>query len=160
MIHEENTPDKKVNIIFLDFDGVLKDNKPGQHITEGHVKKLQRIIDETDAHIVFSTNWRLGESVGGLYEYLVNKGLRRAQNLAGMTPILFDYTQNRSGVPHAVERQEEVRAWLSAATHVKNFVILEDFEPMDDFADNSVMTNPKIGLTDKDVERAIRILNG
>lgn len=158
-IHEENTTLKKVNIIFLDFDGVLKDSTPGQHVTREHIERLNFLIDSTDAHIVFSTNWRLGMSLAKLHNYLLHNGLRPKQNIAGVTPILFDYTQNRSGVPHAVERQYEIKAWLDTAKHVKNFVILEDFEKMDIFPDNAVMTNPKIGMTDEDVEKAIRILN-
>lgn len=149
-----------MKIIFLDFDGVLKNAAAASqdnYLDIKCVQRLQEIVDVTGAKIVFSTSWRLGVPFIKLISMLSQMGLNA--EFAGVTPILMDSTQNRRGIPHAIDRWQEIEAWLNAMNgKIDSFLILEDHEDMTQFASNAIMTNPKIGLVDDDVQRAITIL--
>ena len=72
-----------MRIIFCDVDGVLNhkgciDRSPGGFtgVVEEHILNLKRIVDETGAKIVLSSDWRLIKAdpeYGENYDYLCKK---------------------------------------------------------------------------------------
>ena len=79
-------------IIFLDIDGVLNSesyfkNKIAGVIDPECVRRLNRIIKETDADIVISSSWKLSPS--SVYAEFNDVGIEG--NIIGMTPnFIFD----------------------------------------------------------------------
>ena len=110
-------------------------------------------MDATGAQVVLSSDWKLDK--GRDYRYLAQKlwhkgGIR----IISQTPnISWD------------RRGHEIREWLRSNDDiVESYVVLDDtiFDDfdVDGFRDHVIITDAANGLTDDDVSRAIKILNG
>lgn len=156
-----------MKIIFLDIDGVLNSaNMNNEFIPEIEgqyypyepilVENLNKVIRKTGAKIVVSSTWRLGESVENLQHLLLK---------IGCVGEVIDKTDNYS--ERFVVRGCEIFKWildnekLLGCHHYdfEDYVIIDDDTDMlYDQRNNFVNTNGKLGLTDKDVLKCIRIL--
>lgn len=144
--------------IFLDIDGVLNAystnvcTKSGaQFVDDNLIEKLKRIIDETGANVVLSSDWRYDrdyEECNGDYLELKDKLAEYDITFYGFTP---EICQEKRGI--------EVDAYLKAHPEIDKFVILDDRCDLAPHKHRLVRTNTKIGLTDEDVEEAIWLLN-
>ena len=153
-----------MRIIFCDVDGVLNhkgciDRAPGGFtgVVEEHIRNLKRIVDETDAKIVLSSDWRLikdDPEYGENYDYLV----KRLQSVAGL--VISDHTVDISWS----SRGDEIRKYLEDHPEITGYVILDDipFTSFDAYnlGDNLILTNERKGLTGRDADEAVRILEG
>ena len=141
-------------VLFLDFDGVLnsaevfKVRGTADCIDRTMVLRVARIVEETGCSVVISSTWRLLHSMGQLKAMLRLNGLPDV--VIDKTPSLWHNDGNRG---------DEIRTWLNANPHVKQFVILDDEADMGDCIDHLVRTSFKTGLQDEHVEQAITILN-
>lgn len=170
-VMEESSMNSKV--IFLDIDGVLNsadtvsdwEKKTGtsgyggffeetDEITNGDVKwgeglvrNLKYIVKKTGADIVISSTWRHYFSVDKFKEMFAIYDWHNA-------PVI-DRTPYGGKI-----RGLEVNTWLNKHAQYTNYVILDD---SDDFMvsqiKNFVQTNPEVGLTKEDANKAIEILN-
>lgn len=143
-------------ILFLDFDGVLNGTdylrKLPRSVAVSYTAdldpaccaRLQRILDATDADVVISSSWR---------EMLSLDLIRQTIADAGIKARVIDITPIR---PY---RHQEIEAWLEVYAHVKRWVALDDVA-LPGLEHNRVRTDERTGLTDEDVEKAIRILKG
>lgn len=153
-----------MKVIFCDVDGVLnnavtKARSPSGYtgVSDKLILKLKLIVDETGAIIVLSSDWRLAKDDpvhGKDYRYLVRKLL-----FVGKLKI-SDHTKDIAWK----DRGLEIKTYLDEHPKVSEFVVLDDL-PFRDFWTNGllgnlVLTDPKKGLTDADVNRAIKILHG
>ena len=153
-----------MKVLFCDVDGVLNNSRTKARSPSGYtgvsddlIRNLRRIVKETGAVIVLSSDWRLvrdDPEHGKDYRYLVRK-LRFVGHLR-----IADHTIDISWR----WRGHEIKAYLDDHPQVTEYVILDDL-PFRDFLVNGmlsrlVLTNPKEGLTDADVIRAVSILNG
>lgn len=146
-----------MKIIFLDFDGViitgrrfaLRNTKSGSRSTAEPetVAVLNHIIAKTNAKIVISSSFRA-------YGLNFCKNWLRAQGVQGQ---VIDCTPAVLG-----PRGLEIAEWLdeNAELDIEGFVILDDNHDMAHLIDHLVWTNYHVGLTDRDGEQAIAILNG
>ena len=148
--------------LFCDVDGVLNNSETRGHSPGGYtgvsdalIRNLKKIIDETGARIVLSSDWRLSKNDpvhGKDYRYLERKLLYTARlKISGQTD---DISWSRRG--------KEIRQYLDEHPEITAYVILDD-NPFSDFKkynlqDHLVLTDWKEGLTEKDVERAVSIL--
>lgn len=150
----------KIKVIFLDVDGVLNNRmttrrtKTTGYIFVGnkHIRNLKRIINETDAKVVLSSDWRYDRDdpkQNGDFLELRDELMRRGIKFYGFTPDLRSAT-----------RGEEITLWLSEHPEVSNFVILDDRSDMEPNKDHLVQTTMIHGLGEEDADKAIRILNG
>ncbi len=153
-----------MRIIFCDVDGVLNhkgciDRAPGGFtgVVEEHIRNLKRIVDETGAKIVLSSDWRLikdDPEYGENYDYLV----KRLQSVAGLA--ISDHTDDISWS----SRGDEIRKYLEDHPEITGYVILDDipFTSFDacNLGDHLILTSERRGLTQKDADEAIRKLNG
>lgn len=155
--------------IFLDIDGVLNSeqyyiekpwpqrfeelkDKLDEHIAFGiahidpkAVKLLNRLVEETNAKIVVSSSWR------GDY------ALQTIFSLAGIAEPIYGET------PRSEHRWRgaEIETWLEERQEPYKYVILDDDSDMlDTQRNNFIHTDWKVGLTEENVSKAIRILNG
>lgn len=147
-----------MKVIFLDVDGVLNAystnvcTKSGvQFVEDNLIEKLKRIIDKTGVNVVLSSDWRYDrnyEEFNGDYLELKNKLAEYGIAFYGFTPEI--YHENR-GV--------EVDAYLKKHPEIDKFVILDDRCDLAPHKHRLVRTDPKIGLSDENVEEAIWLLN-
>lgn len=154
--------------LFLDIDGVLNTDRHRQRLAVAGrplrdqlgpcfdplaVANLQSIVAATDADIVITSSWRLqGEDV-------MNRAWcqrRMPGILVGVTPVV--------GTSYYCIRGMEILRWIAENTadgEQVRYVIIDD---CNDFLPEQtpllVRTNPFVGLTASDAQRAIRILMG
>ncbi len=147
-----------IKVIFLDVDGVL--NSIGTHrltangcifVGVTHMKNLQRIVNETNAKVILSSDWRYDRDdprQNSDFLELKEELLRYGIPIYGYTPEL----------PSA-HRGAEIDAWLRDHNEVVNFVILDDRLDIDPNKDHWVRTVMSRGLGADETDEAIRILN-
>lgn len=154
-------------ICFLDIDGCLNSKefdkwqremiKCGEKIPEYPLSRydlravynLNIIIEKTDCDIVLSSDWRFSK---GIYETLRKAGL--CKEPIGITPCLGSYPV----------RGKEIGSYLAKCaidgTPIDRYVIIDDDCHDGLFpADKFVYVDGNVGLTIKDVGRAVEILN-
>ena len=146
-----------MKIIFLDIDGVLNNDKTVTRTPDGYVgisdnlcKRLEKIIKTTKAKVVLTSSWKTNSS----FQDLAYMRKRLNRHLA--LPIGQTH-EKRAGL-----RGTGIKDYLE--THpCDEFVILDDyifnFEE-EGLWDHFILTDPMVGLTNENVEDAIRILNG
>ena len=153
----------KDSIIFLDFDGVLNteqyqsrlavDGKPkkdawGPLFDPRAVGNLRKIIESTRASIVISSSWRYIHRLGSLRMMWEIREL--PGEISNTLPCGATY----------ISRGEDIDSWLNQHGQ-PNYVIIDD---LDDFYPSQhyryVETNPIVGITGADADRAIKILTG
>lgn len=151
----------KDSIIFLDFDGVLNteqyqarlavDGKPNKDVwgplfDPRAVGNLRKIIDSTGATIVISSSWRYIHRLGSL---------RMMWEIRELPGEILDTLP--CGATY-ISRGEDIECWLNQHGQ-PNYVIIDD---LDDFYpsqhDRYIETNPIVGISTVDVEKAITIL--
>lgn len=146
-------------IIFLDIDGVLNCWSTTRFlfnhclfVDTRKVLRLRDIVERTNAQIVLSSSWRCTESASDkrAYHQLMEEFKRlRCPLWIDVTPII-----------PVVNREKEIQAWLEKHPEVTNYVILDDYwqELMEEI-EHLVICDEAIGLTKKEAERAIAMLN-
>lgn len=149
-----------MKVIFLDVDGVLNNRHTRTRTGEGWcfvddflVARVRKIVDATGAVIVLSSTWRdewniEDESLNGPD---FNE-LRAKFNEFGM-----DFF-SRTGAWKMRGRGWEIMDWLERHEAIESFVILDDWNDMEPVRDHLILTNPSLGLTEEQVQEAIKIL--
>lgn len=148
-----------IKVIFLDVDGVLNSKRTIRMTKNGcvfvgvrQVKNLRRIVRETGAKVVLSSDWRYGRIDARCNEDF----LELKRELAKYGIEFHDYTpETFSG-----HRGEEIHAWLTGHPEVSNFVILDDRQDIEPHKDHWVQTCMSRGLGKEETEAAIQLLNG
>lgn len=163
-----------MRIIFLDVDGVINSDETEDRycgwigIDSTLVKKLRIIYDKSneveETRIVISSSWRYEKirkhyQSDGSYDYLLSRLKEEDMEVIGNTPM-----DKQSGW----HRGREILSWLEETDiDVSTFVILDDekFDFLEEginLEKNLVITRSfeDEGLTDKSVDRALKILNG
>lgn len=153
-----------MNIIFLDFDGVLDtasydmylvlngfpecDEKGRPVFDPKCIENLKRIIDVTAADIVVTSDWKYIDT----YEDLLEMWLHR-----DMPGFMTDLTPNCSK-----HRGDEIAQWLDECNVNCNYVIIDDLNSENfnqEQLDRLVTVNPNHGLDEVATIKAISIIN-
>lgn len=166
-----------MKIVFLDIDGVFNSceyNKSERYLLEtagmsdaeimliAHYTHLDPLsiqifnglIKRSGAIVVLSSTWRGRYSPEEMTKMFHDRG--GEFEVKDATPILHGKI-NSSRIP----RGKEIAAYLSALDEQpESFVIFDDHDDMLHLKQNLVQTNIKTGITQEDVERALKILNG
>lgn len=163
--------------IFLDIDGVLNytqwyvsDRNPGNlNGQEGDidpmcVERVLRIVNETGAKVVISSDWRI--SWEGTLMRLERMGLTR-DIVIDKTPELIwtkigrrNYMLMDDNDDYEYSRGREIDMWLEKHPECTNFVILDDrIDFTEDQQPHFVHINSMYGITDDNTNIAIMILN-
>ncbi len=168
-----------MKIIFLDIDGVLNPvhymnamykmwkasfneikshDQYGQLFFYHNVNALEHIINSTDAKIVISSTWKLA-GLGEMRSLWLHRDL--PGEIIDITPREQEIVESGEAEFYdMVCRGTEIATWIKTNNFTGSYVIIDDTEDMlkeqDPFF---VRTNSNIGLTFKDAERAIEILN-
>ncbi len=165
-------------IVFLDFDGVLNGLETREPPSPIHpllylcpplVERVNRIVEATGARVVLSTSWRTrAHHPGASATHLPLEDLCEALRLAGARFTVHDVTPDlaredtigRADLTlwRCPPRSKEIRAWVEQH-RPEAFVILDD-DSNAEIAGHFVHVSERTGLTDEDVEMAIKILRG
>lgn len=154
--------------IFLDIDGVLNSEQFYEEKTQKErfeelwkefeddiaymlsnidlkaVELLNKLTDATKAKIVVSSSWRRCSYLQDIFNYA---GIK--EPIFGKTPYLD--SRYRGG---------EISEWLKDIKEPYKYVILDDDnDVLEEQLNNLVQTDWKEGLTDKDINKAIKILS-
>ena len=162
-------------VVFLDIDGVLNTkwwytqmdrntpkDKYGYAFDPNAVDNLKKIIDETGADIVISSSWK-SFGISELEDMWQDRGL--PGKLIGITPnTVSDEMLLNADLDHMELfsiRGAEIKEWLARhGKHVSHYAIIDDMDNMlTEQRLHFVKTDPEIGITVEDAEKAIMILN-
>lgn len=175
-----------MKVLFLDIDGVLNsDNWFGyrlyciknnmydrvlnfidtndentEHkltmIDDRAIANLNRIVEETGCKVVLSSSWRSSQESENVFTQYILK-------LKGFKYELYDVTPRLWHKEFGTQRGEEIHSWInkeSEKNEIESYVILDDDSDMlPEQMNNFIHVDSNIGLTDKDVFTAIKILN-
>ena len=151
-----------MNLIFLDVDGVINSvNNLIKVYNETHkshsgysypfdsncLENLKKLVIETNSSLVISSTWRLSEKGRDtLLQELKKYDLDKL--VIGYTPFLGS------------SRKDEIKDFLSnfESSFTTNFIILDDDSDMGDLLPFLVKTNRQVGLTEENVQQAIKKL--
>ena len=125
-------------------------------IDDRAIANLNRIVEETGCKVVLSSSWRsCVEAENTLTEYLLK--------LKGFKYEFYDVTPRLWFNDFSIRRGEEIKLWLdkeSEKNEIESFVILDDDSDMlPEQMNNFIQIDGQVGLIDKDVVTAIKILN-
>lgn len=143
----------KMNLIFLDIDGVLNslDSAIAFHscnesaLDPISIGLLKRLCEEVDAKIVISSTWRRGRTTKDFVKIFANYGWQEAP-VIGRTPIMDS------------KRGLEIHEWSLFNPEVTNYVILDDDGSMlDSQLQNFVHVSNVNGFRSKHYCAALRI---
>lgn len=142
-------------LLFLDFDGVLNsdayfaknpDARGNGNLDPKAVARLCKFVTEADCHVVVSSSWREGRSLRELQEILVERGFIYPTRIIGKTAKI-------RGAP----RGQEIRRFMKNFPACP-FVVFDDDDDMDPVTHYLIQTDPRVGLSVKDVRRAHLLL--
>lgn len=145
-------------VLFLDVDGVLNNGAWAMKMYEQGIRtyrddilyepsleQLKRIISSTGALIVVSSAWRqIPTAYLHLQKWLAKYGLE-----------IYDKTPYVGG-----ERGNDITAWFKRNPGEWRYAILDDEYDMAEHMEHLVLTEFDTGLTEKEADRCIAMLNG
>jgi hypothetical protein len=140
---------------------------------------LNDVLAATGAKIVISSDWRYKAEDRDIEAMLHRRGALCAE-VIGRTPNIVRKNEGdpaaamawiaaqvmagveiqniRDGYPWS-DRGDEIRHWLQhSRIQVERFAIIDDCDDMQRLRDRLVQTNPSVGLTQPDVDRAMAML--
>lgn len=148
--------------VFIDLDGVLalgrRDANGLPELEPALVQRLNRVAGiHPDTQIVMSSSWR--RHIPDLPAYGKRNGITAP--LVGGIPGLEVVVHGQMSLDTASSwtRSHQVYLWLLQHWPVLRFVIFDDW-PMHTLSPWAIRTDPRVGLSDRDAEVAIEILNG
>lgn len=137
-----------MKILFIDIDGVLNsyDTPSGMYcMNKNKIRMIRGIVEDTGCKIVLSSSWRKD------YRALVVA----KRNFKYKKIDLYDTTIKSD----LESRGHEVQKWLDEHSDIDSYCIIDDVH---DFLPNQwkrlVLTDPSIGITEKNCEVACQIL--
>ena len=151
---------KKVNIIFLDVDGVLNSidyaKKVYEETRKPHseyeypfdpecLERLQRLVAKTDARIVITSTWRKTEEGKRTLQNVLEQ-YDLANRVIGYTPILN------------TKRGEEIKSFLETLNVEASYIILDDDSDMEELTPYLILTSMKTGLTEEKMTEGMQKL--
>lgn len=172
-------------IIFLDVDGVLNHNswykwvmshpeflKEGgdKNIDPRSVERIVKICDETGARIVMSSSWRLWEfnqtlknlnrirDLRPILDYMVGITERTEDRFRGQE-IKYFLNNCRKGNFITANRNNLKKADVEFVQFPKYIILDDDTDMLEEQESVFLHIDDRVGITHKDVEKAIKILN-
>ena len=165
-----------MKVIFLDIDGVMNGSDPAENsaggeqpvraVQEEKVRLLAQLVKRTGAKVVLHSGWRFlfGEGLRPIHpeaERLVCLLGGCGLSLYGMTPDLTD-EQIRRTKKFSRVKAREILQWLrehSDGAEEISWIVLDDLDlGNEQVAACQIRTDGRVGLTEADVEAAVRLL--
>ena len=145
-----------MDVIFLDFDGVLNSRRfraaRSGMIDEKHMTFLRRIVEAVGARVVLSTSWRVHWDASPENCSEIGQEIDRIFGKYGIEII--------GKIPDGPDKAQKIRHWLAGHPDVERYVILDD-SPFgwEELAEHLVRTGGlQDGLDNGTAEMAIELL--
>lgn len=148
-----------MKVLFLDFDGVLNSQdyrdrygSMGAGIDKSKMPMLKRLVDSTGAKIVIITSlreyWDKNPEKCDYFGKVINDTFAEyGLEIYDKTPV------SESGM-----REDDIRDWICENSGIENYVAIDDGALFARFLVGHFV-QPKDGLEEEHVEKAIEILN-
>lgn len=108
------------------------------------IKRLNKIFKETGCKLIVSSSWRFDSDLKELFK------------MVGISNEIFGIT----GISQTRYRGFEIQNYLDAQKNVLSYCILDgDCDMLPTQLDNFIQTDFRVGLTEDNVNKAIKILN-
>ena len=152
-----------MKVIFLDIDGVLNNQNTRTVTFDGWcfvddylVARLARLVHETNAKIILSSTWRDGwnrkdETLNEpFFNQLRDKFKEYKLEIWDALPL-----------PMMSRRSQAIKKYFETyhGPHIDSYVILDDWNDMDEFTNHFVWINPRYGIRDEDIIEAKQVLD-
>lgn len=143
-----------MNVIFLDFNGVLDTNLNMDVIDQGNLNRLKKLVDMFDAKVVISSSLKNPFYYNGKHSRLFQ----------GILAALLEIGIDVIGItPKGNSREEEILMYLNSHPEISNYCILDDDYDMDKLKEHLVklpmqMSEGQMGFTQEYLDKAIGIL--
>ncbi len=162
-----------MKIIFLDIDGVLNSNfwnsaherelSDGTLIDRDKVALLGELVKKTNAGIVLHSGWRFWfdhhlEPLRTEAKNLVDLLRAEEMKIYDVTP---DYTTEeiRRTKKFSLVKAKEILGWLERHQETESWIVIDDLDLHDGkILRHQIKTDPEVGLTRREIERAERML--
>lgn len=155
-----------MKIIFLDFDGVITTVESRWTIDPHKCKMVKTICDATDAKIVISSSWRrynLEQTIEAIVneeKAYGNQPFTIPEYVVGVTSRMYSCKFGQDIDRFGVCRGVEIDRYIVEHPDVTSYVIIDDDEDMLlSQKNNFIQTDGYHGISDKDIIKAIEILN-
>lgn len=162
-----------MKVIFLDVDGVInsdfwleshqKEISDGTLIDKEKIELLAKIVHNTGSELVMHSGWRfwfdsemqpIRKEAQNLIDLLLDSGL----SIYSMTPDLTTEDIRKTKMFSKV-KAAEIFLWLKQNPNIDNWIVLDDIDlHNNELAIRQIRTNAKIGLTEKNADKAIEML--
>jgi hypothetical protein len=151
-----------MKVIFLDFDGVITTVKSRWRLDEDKMNMIRYICMRTDAKLVLSTSWRMGdfkETMSYITQFERQNLTEKSVHYEPCLYTLSDYTIDQTPRIDNGMRGLEIKAWLDEHADVENYVILDDDDDMLlTQTSHFIQTDSYLGISVRDVEKCISML--
>ena len=155
-----------MKIIFLDFDGVITTAESSYRIDPDKCNMIKEICDATDASIVISSSWRMSdlektiEAITNEEIVYGNQPFTIPERVVGVTNRMYSCKYGVADERYGVCRGVEIDRYIVDHPEITNYVILDDdMDMLLTQKDNFIQTDGYDGISNKDVIKAIKILN-
>jgi len=118
------------------------------------VEVLNSILEETNAEIVVSSDWRYHASLGELGDYYIEQGvIKKPISVTQIFKDIYpsDWNKLRFRAETELERSMEIQHWLNNHPEVSNWVAIDDLNMSVEFLSNRYSSvdesDSKPGLT-------------
>ena len=161
--------DNNKSVIFLDIDGVLNSKfwddehqveiSDGKYVDVEAVKLFAPLVKETGAAVILHSGWRFwfDEAMNPTRseaKYFADVMAREGITISGVTPDLTT-EEIRKTKKFSLVKADEILKWLQEHKEYTNWVVLDDLDLHNSVTEaHQVRTNPEVGITKEDVEKA------
>lgn len=147
-----------MNVIFLDFDGVITTPRSKWEVDYVLLDRVKFICEECDAKIVVSSTWQ--GAFDSVDEWL--DGNRMKGERETTREFFKEYGYGLTGRfygEYGCVRGSDIKSWLARHPEVTNYVIIDDEDDMlDEQLFHFVQTDYPFGIQEREVELAISVL--
>lgn len=156
-----------MKICFLDIDNVITISKSNNCLCPIKISLLEEIVYSTNCKIVISSSWRR-HTLEDTLKYITNPNNKCVGNnpftipehIVGITSRMYAFKHGEKNKHYRISRGEEIERYMEEHQEITNYVILDDaYDMLLCQKDNFVHVDDNYGLSKKDVENAIEILN-
>lgn len=167
-----------MKLIFLDFDGVMNSERyfnnsvfltetkgmdwdeimliaHHTHLDRDAIQLINQLVDRSGASVVVSSTWRQHYSIDELNQMLKDRGA--TFTIIAATPVHRSHYIGW-GMSNVI-RGKEIQEYLDETVQPVQFVILDDINNMAHLSDHLVLTDEDVGITQEDIEKALKILS-
>lgn len=140
--------------IFLDFDGVLSSSKSKWCLQDEKIELVKKVVDATNAKIIITSTWRLfAPTIEMVIDTFVSKDIRK-DLCEWLKTVVIGVTSDDGNT-----RGEEIQNYIDKHGVVDYVIIDDTMDFLDNQLFNFVQTDFAEGITDREVNLAIQVLN-